>query len=145
MVKRDGGCPWWSGSNWPLELAIASAEPVVRVPLRVRFRAGLALVAFRDAPATAVYAALVALTIYGVGLAHGVHTWLLDGPHQHRLVHPPISVRSFVGSVVVCSWRSRPGAPARRPSGNGDPARAGAAAVPAGDRIRNRRRRARAA
>ncbi len=84
-----------SGEQLALELAQPAAEPVVRVRLRLRFRLGLALVAFATLLLPAVYAALVALTIYGVGLHTAYDTWLLAA---HASI---VSVIAYFGPLIV--------------------------------------------
>ena len=58
-----------------LELAQTTPEPAVRVRQPLRFRLGLALVAFATLLLPAAYAALVALTIYGVALHTASDAW----------------------------------------------------------------------
>jgi len=98
-----------------LELAQTTAEPVVRVRLRLRFRLGLALVAFATLLLPAVYAALVALTIYGVGLHTAYDTWLLNDANIASIIayFGPL----VVGCVVVV-FMAKPflARPARAPS-----------------------------
>ncbi len=101
-----------------LDLAQTSAEPVVRVGLRLRFRVGLALVAFATLLLPAVYAALVALTIYGVGLHTAYDTGLLDRANIASIIayFGPL----IVGCVVVV-FMAKPflARPARAPSAMG--------------------------
>jgi Zn-dependent protease with chaperone function len=113
MVNRDGAL--FEREPLALELAQTSAEPVVHVRLRLRFRLGLALVAFATLLLPAVYAALVALTIYGVALHTAHDAWLMERANLASIIayFGPL----VVGCVVVI-FMAKPflARPARAPS-----------------------------
>jgi len=129
-----------SGEHLALELARRSAEPVVRVPLRVRFRAGLAAGGVRDALLPRLRGAGRAHHL-GRRAAHGYEPGCWTGAQ-----HAPRSslFRSDRRRHVVVVFRAKPSWRGRRASRSGTAIRREQAPLlfPAGRSHSHRRRRA---